>query len=71
MEANRGVVLDAIEIFGADRAMFASNFPVDSLVADFETIFAGFDVITADLSEAERAGLFRDNARRTYRLGSP
>ena len=69
--ANRGVVLDAIEIFGPDRAMFASNFPVDSLVADFETIFAGFDAITAELSEAERAGLFRDNARRTYRLGVP
>ena len=56
VEANRGVVLDAIEIFGAGRAMFASNFPVDSLVADFETIFAGFDAITADLSEAERDG---------------
>jgi predicted TIM-barrel fold metal-dependent hydrolase len=68
VEANRGIVLDAIEIFGPDRAMFASNFPVDSLVADFETIFGGFDAITADFSEAERAGLFRDNARRIYRL---
>jgi predicted TIM-barrel fold metal-dependent hydrolase len=69
VEANRSVVRDVIEIFGPDRAMFASNFPVDSLVADFETIFSGFAAIVADLSEAERAGLFRDNARRIYRLG--
>ena len=32
------VVRDAIRIFGAQRAMFASNFPVDSLVATFDEI---------------------------------
>lgn len=65
---NEPIVLDAIEIFGVERAMFASNFPVDSLVATFETIYSGFDEITRGLSEAERAALFRDNARRIYRM---
>ncbi|MFX4509011.1 amidohydrolase family protein, partial [Acinetobacter baumannii] len=68
VEDNKPVVRDAIDIFGTDRAMFASNFPVDGLVARFETIFDGFDRITADLSEAERAKLFRDNASRIYRF---
>jgi predicted TIM-barrel fold metal-dependent hydrolase len=65
---NRAIVLDTIEIFGTDRAMFASNFPVDSLVGSFETIFGGFDEITAGFGDSERAGLFRDNARRIYRF---
>lgn len=68
VEDNRSVVLDAIEIFGPDRVMFASNFPVDSLVAGFETIFGGFDTITSGFSEDERAGFFRENARRIYRI---
>ncbi|MEX2519964.1 MAG: amidohydrolase family protein [Paracoccaceae bacterium] len=68
VEANGPVVLDAIRIFGADRVMFASNFPVDGLTASFETIFGGFDRITADFSDADRAAMFCENARRTYRM---
>lgn len=70
-EDNRGVVLDTIDIFGIERCMFGSNFPVDGLVGDFETIFGGFDAITADFSEAARAALFRDNAARIYRIPAP
>lgn len=68
IEDNKPVVLDAISIFGPERVMFASNFPVDSLVATFETIFSGFDEITRGFPEAERAAMFRDNARRIYRF---
>ncbi|MFI5010779.1 MAG: amidohydrolase family protein [Hyphomicrobiales bacterium] len=67
-ESNRRIVLDAVEIFGTDRCMFASNFPVDGLVADFETIFSGYDSITAHFSESERASMFSENARRIYRF---
>lgn len=66
-DLNRGVVLDTIRIFGADRCMFASNFPVDSLWATFDDIFGGFMEITADLPEADRRKLFHDNAERVYR----
>jgi predicted TIM-barrel fold metal-dependent hydrolase len=68
VESNRPIVRDTIEIFGVDRCMFASNFPVDSLVADFDTIFDGFKTIVAGFSGAERAALFHDNAVRFYRL---
>ncbi|MGI9501009.1 MAG: amidohydrolase family protein [Geminicoccaceae bacterium] len=68
VEANGTIVLDAIAMFGSYRCMFASNFPVDGLCADFETIFSGFDAITADLSEEERQRLFHDNAERIYQL---
>jgi len=66
--ANRGIVVDVIDMFGTDRAMFASNFPVDSLVGSFETIMGGFSEITSDFPEADRSRLFRDNARRLYRI---
>lgn len=62
------VVRDAIAIFGAERAMFASNYPVDSLVATFDEIYGGFLEITRDLPETQRRRLFHDNAVRIYRL---
>jgi predicted TIM-barrel fold metal-dependent hydrolase len=68
VEANREVVLTTIELFGPQRCMFASNFPVDSLCASFTEIFAGFDAIVADFSDAERRALFHDNAVRIYRM---
>jgi len=62
------VVRDAIAIFGTERAMFASNYPVDSLVATFAEIYDSFFEITRDLPEALRRRLFHDNAVRIYRL---
>ena len=68
VEANRQIVVETIEMFGTGRCMFASNFPVDSLVADFGTIFRGFKEIVGDLSPADQKRLFHDNAVRYYRL---
>ncbi|MBT3700770.1 MAG: amidohydrolase family protein [Alphaproteobacteria bacterium] len=68
VESNRQIVLDTIEVFGPDRCMFASNFPVDSVVADFDTIFNGFKTITKDFSDEDRNMMFHDNAVRIYRL---
>lgn len=68
VEENRPIVLDAIRIFGVGRCMFASNFPVDGLCADFDTIFTGFKTIVQGFAEAEQRRLFHDNAVRIYRL---
>ena len=66
--AKREVVLTAIELFGTQRAMFASNFPVDGLCASFSEIYSSFDEITRGLTAAERRALFHDNAVRVYRM---
>ena len=68
VEGNSPIVLDAIRIFGVDRCMFASNFPVDGLVATYAQIFDGFFEITAILPAADRQMLFHDNAARIYRI---
>lgn len=68
IEANRPVVLATIETFGAERCLFASNFPVDGVCADYDTIFDGFRAIVAPLPEADQRKLFCDNALREYRI---
>ena len=62
------VVREAIRIFGWQRCMFASNHPVDALVASLGDIFSGFKQITAALPAAQRLALFCDNAASLYRL---
>jgi predicted TIM-barrel fold metal-dependent hydrolase len=68
LEEQRPIIRDLIDAFGADRCMFASNFPVDSLVGSFDTIYSGFKAATSDLRRSERLKLFHDNAVRIYRL---
>ena len=68
-QANRDIVLTVIDRFGAERCMFASNFPVDSLCATFREIFDGFRSIVQDFAPGEQAALFRDNATRIYAIG--
>ena len=64
----RPYVLEAIDIFGIDRIMFASNFPTDKLFSSMDAIWQAFLSITADFSQEERDRLFATNAVRLYRL---
>lgn len=68
IERRRDVVLTLIDLFGSRRAMFASNYPVDSLRMSFDAIFREFAEATRGLSRTERADLFHDNAVRLYRM---
>ena len=68
VEANGPIVRDAISIFGVDRCMFASNFPVDSLVGSFTDIMNGFREAVAERPDADLDKLFKKNAERIYRL---
>ncbi len=67
-EENRRIVLEAIDIFGVERCMFASNFPVDGLRVSYDRMFQDFKRMTAELSAADRRKLFHDNAARFYRI---
>ena len=68
-EANGWIVRHTIDLFGVDRCMFASNYPVDSLVAPLDRIFSGFKAMTAGMPREDRRKLFHDNAVRIYRIG--
>ncbi len=67
-ESIRPIVESCIEIFGVDRCMFGSNFPVDKLHATYEKIWRAYDTICGELGAAERSRLFCDNALQFYRI---
>ncbi len=57
----------AIGVFGVDRCLFASNFPVDSMYGTFDQLYTVFSSVTAGLDERSRSKLFAENAERIYR----
>jgi predicted TIM-barrel fold metal-dependent hydrolase len=65
----RGTILAAIDAFGPERVMFASDFPTDKLFGDFDAHLDAYATITADFSDDERRAMFAGNANRLYRLG--
>jgi predicted TIM-barrel fold metal-dependent hydrolase len=61
-------VREAIDIFGPQRCLFASNFPVDRPAVAYADLWAAYDRFTEDLDARERAAMFRGNAARVYRI---
>jgi predicted TIM-barrel fold metal-dependent hydrolase len=68
VESLRPYVLETIDTFGVERAMFASNFPVDRLFGTYEDLWRAYASIVADASESEKDALFCRNAERIYRI---
>jgi predicted TIM-barrel fold metal-dependent hydrolase len=57
-----------IELFGPQRCMFESNFPVDRLRVDYVPLWNAFKLMSAPYSAPERAALLHDTAVRVYGL---
>jgi L-fuconolactonase len=58
----------SIELFGADRCTFESNFPVEKVGSGYATLWNAFKRIAASASPDEKRALFAGTARRVYRL---
>ncbi|WBO21943.1 amidohydrolase family protein [Sphingomonas abietis] len=69
MEQIRPYLLEAIDIFGPDRCLFASDSPTDKLFAPFDRYLDAYHAIVAGFSEDEQRAMFGRNANRVYRLG--
>ena len=59
---------ECINLFGADRCMFESNFPVDKDSCSYAVLWNVFKKITSRNSIIERQKLFHDTAVKVYRL---
>ena len=57
-----------IEVFGPQRCMFASNFPVDSLYGSFDDLLAAFELVATSLPPDDQAMLFGGTAEQFYRI---
>jgi predicted TIM-barrel fold metal-dependent hydrolase len=67
-ESIRPLVLETIEVFGVERCMLGSNFPVDRLWTSYTRLLDAFDEITSGLSTSDRQKVFQTNAERIYRI---
>ena len=67
-QSNRRVVLDALAIFGIERAIFATNFPVAGLRIGYGALVAAMSAMLRHLSPADRDRFFWKNAKAFYRL---
>jgi hypothetical protein len=55
-----------IALFGPDRAMFESNFPVDKGQYSYRTLWNAFKRLASRLTPAEQDALFWKTAAQTY-----
>jgi predicted TIM-barrel fold metal-dependent hydrolase len=64
----RPYIETTIELFGANRCMFESNFPVDRGSCTYDVLWNAFKRIAASYSADEKRALFSGTAERVYRL---
>ncbi|MCB1740086.1 MAG: amidohydrolase family protein [Gammaproteobacteria bacterium] len=57
-----------IEVFGASRCMFESNFPVQRAWCSYPVVWNAFKRIAAGATPTEKLDLFQGTAQRAYRI---
>ena len=57
-----------LDMFGADRCFFGSNFPVEKLKNSYATLMATLKMALAHRPPAEQRAFFHDTAARFYRI---
>jgi predicted TIM-barrel fold metal-dependent hydrolase len=57
-----------IELFGPERCMFESNFPVDRVAGSYHSVWNAFKICVSSMSRDEKLSLFCNTARDVYRL---
>jgi L-fuconolactonase len=58
----------SIELFGPDRVMFGSDWPVCLLAGSYNQVFEAVQECLADYNETDCEKLFYDNVRKFYRI---
>jgi L-fuconolactonase len=64
----RPYIESCIELFGANRCMFESNFPVDMGSCTYPVLWNAFKILAKNYSADEKTALFSGTAQRVYRL---
>ena len=64
----RPYIETCIELFGAGRCMFESNFPVDKMGIGWAALWNALKRIAAGALPDEKRAMFSATARRVYRL---
>ena len=62
------IILHCAEVFGRERIIFASDWPVCTMAASLGQWVGALKAVVSDWSEADQRRLFHDNAERFYGL---
>lgn len=62
------IVHRIVELFGPDRCMFESNYPVDRQTLPYPVLWNAFQILAEQYDGAEQDSLFRATAARVYRI---
>jgi len=64
----RQVIRDVIQIFGVERTIYGSNFPLEKLHASYADFFTVYRTVLSEYTEAEQRAVLHDNAVKFYRV---
>ncbi len=62
------LMAETVTLFGADRCLFGSNFPIEKLWTSYRALIGAFRAAASRLSDTEQRAIFADTARHVYRL---
>lgn len=62
------ILHDAVGVFGADRCLYGSNFPIEKIWTNYPALIDAFRRAANDLGAGEQRAIFHDTATRVYRL---
>jgi predicted TIM-barrel fold metal-dependent hydrolase len=65
-----GVLAETVAMFGADRCLFGSNFPIEKLWTDYRKLIEIYLAAAATLRADQQEAIFKTTAMRVYRLSS-
>lgn len=64
----RDMIETTVAIFGADRCLYGSNFPIEKLWTSYADLFAAFRAGASGLTQSQWDAIFNDTAARIYRV---
>jgi predicted TIM-barrel fold metal-dependent hydrolase len=62
------IVGKTVELFGAERCLWGSNFPIEKLWTDYGSIVDAIRAAVAQFDAKSRRAILHDTAKRLYRL---
>ena len=62
------VIADTVRMFGADRCLYGSNFPIEKLWTDYASLYRTFREAIEPFTEIDQRKILHDTAKRLYRL---
>ena len=61
-------IYETLNMFGVDKCMFESNFPVDKQSISYHVLWNFFKKISENFSEDEKNSMFYDCAKKAYSI---